>query len=173
MKKRLMVIFPIFGGVGHYVCHLKDSLKGYYDLSYVSYKKDYITHKYFDRIEDELISKEIKNVHMLIETDKPQSAFELIGLIKKLKIDIVNIQLNPTAQLISFFNLLITEFLQRIEEGIIADYYISVCEQKDAIAVIPAEICALNLGICYRRASSAPGEDIQEKLLSLRTHSHA
>ncbi len=109
MKKRLMVIFPIFGGVGHYVCHLKDSLKGYYDLSYASYKKDYITHKYFDRIEDELISKEIKNVHMLIETDKPQSAFELIGLIKKLKIDIVNIQLNPTAQLIFFFNFLITE----------------------------------------------------------------
>lgn len=106
-KKRVLIISSITGGLAHYTSHFQEFLKKYCELYFVTYKKNYLTGEKVKGPGDSLIAKNIKSPYYLIEHDSPSSLFDLLQLIRKLKIDLVNIQFCTTAMpVIFYYNLL-------------------------------------------------------------------
>jgi len=102
-KPKVLIITSLYGGLGHYAVHLQEFLKEYCDLYFVTYKKHFLTGAKINKPGDSLISKNIKSPYYIIEHDSPMSLFDLIHLIKKLKINLVNIHFGTTAMPLIFY----------------------------------------------------------------------
>ncbi len=96
-KPKVLIITSLYGGLGHYAVHLQEFLKKYCDLYFVTYKKHFLTSAKINKPGDSLISRNIKSAYYIIERDSSASLSDLIHLIKKLKIDLVNIHFGTTA----------------------------------------------------------------------------
>jgi len=102
-KPKVLILTSITGGLAHYTSHLQEFLRKYCKLYFVTYKKNYLSGEKIDRPGDNLIAKNIKLPYYLLEHDSPTSLFDLLHLIKKLKINVVNIQFTSTAMPVIFY----------------------------------------------------------------------
>lgn len=96
-KPKVLIITSLYGGLGHYAVHFQEFLKKYCTLYFVTYKKHFLTGAKINKPGDRLISNNIKSPYYIIERDSSASLSDLIHLIKKLEIDLVNIHFGTTA----------------------------------------------------------------------------
>lgn len=113
-KPRVLIITSSGGGLAHYTCHLQEYLKKYCKLYFVTYKKNYINGDPINKLEDDLIAENIRNPYYLLEHDSPSSLFDVIHLVKKLEIKLVDIQFCTTAMPVVFYYSLLTKKLKEL-----------------------------------------------------------
>lgn len=114
-KPKVLIITSLYGGLGHYAVHLQEFLKKYCRLYFVTYKKHFLTGAKIDKPGDSLISRNIKSPYYIIEHDSPTNLFDLIHLIRKLKISLVNIHFGTTAMPLVFYYHLLCRKLKELK----------------------------------------------------------
>jgi glycosyltransferase involved in cell wall biosynthesis len=97
-KPKVTILFSPFGGLAHYVAHLARPLSKFCQLQFVTYRKWYPTGEIVKSLTDFLLKKTVKRAYFLIEHDNPSSLEDLVGLIRKNKSDLVNIQFGTSAR---------------------------------------------------------------------------
>lgn len=145
-KPKVLIITSLYGGLGHYAVHLQEFLKKYCNLYFVTYKKHFLTGAKINKPGDSLISKNIKSPYYIIEHDSPSNIFDLIRLIRKLKIDLVNIHFGTTAIPLVFYYRTLSKKLKELKIPV-------VLTSHDVLLFTPAKNEIKELKLFYKEVS--------------------